>query len=117
MMNKQNLGSEEELGCTYKDGICTELCLNLWFERDWYFLNITESGWFWKQLSRNKVPKDHFFKSVWKSNYPEVHCRTLDVYFQVIKYQLPLRSSIKLVIIDMTYTVWKAIHQAISASS
>ena len=46
MMNKQNLGSEEELGCTYKDGICTELCLNLWFERDWYFLNITESGWF-----------------------------------------------------------------------
>ena len=25
----------------YKDGICAELCLSLWFESDWYFCNIT----------------------------------------------------------------------------
>ena len=30
----------------YKDGICSELCLKLWFDSDWYLCNITESGWF-----------------------------------------------------------------------
>ena len=29
----------------FKEGICTELCLKLWFQRDWYFCNIAESGW------------------------------------------------------------------------
>ena len=46
-----------------------KLCLKLWFERDWYICNITESRWFWEQLFRNKVPNNHFLKSVWKSNY------------------------------------------------
>ena len=48
---------------------------------NWYFCNITEPGWFWKRL-RNKVSKNHFLKSVWKSNCPEVHSETLDSYFQ-----------------------------------
>ena len=43
MMNKQNLGSKESLGVKFKDSICTELCLKLWFEIEWYFYNITES--------------------------------------------------------------------------
>ena len=35
MMNIQNLGSKENLGVKFKDGIYTELCLKLWFEHDW----------------------------------------------------------------------------------
>ena len=46
MMNIQNLGSKESLGVKFKDGICAKLCLKLWFESDWYFYNITESGQF-----------------------------------------------------------------------
>ena len=46
MMNMQNVGSKEGLGGKFKDGICTELCLKLWFVSDWYFCNITEPGWF-----------------------------------------------------------------------
>ena len=62
-MNKRNTGSKESVGVKYKNGICAELCLKLWFESDWYFWNITDSGWFWKRLSRNKVPNNHFVKS------------------------------------------------------
>lgn len=29
-----------------KDGICTKLCLQLWFESDWSFCNVTDSGLF-----------------------------------------------------------------------
>ena len=43
-MNLQNLGSKEKLGVKFKDDISTELFLKLWFERDWYFCNITESN-------------------------------------------------------------------------
>ena len=43
---------------------------------------ITETGWVWKQLSRNTVSNNHFLKPVWKTNCPEVHCGTLDSYFQ-----------------------------------
>ena len=46
MVNIQNLGSKESLGVKFKDRIYTEFCLKLWFESDWYFYNITESGWF-----------------------------------------------------------------------
>ena len=46
MMNIRNLGSKESLVVIFKDGICTKLCVKLWFESDWYFCNITESGWF-----------------------------------------------------------------------
>ena len=56
--------------------------LKLWFEGDWYFCNVADSGWFWKQLSRNKVPNNHFLKPIRKSNCPEAHCETLDRYFQ-----------------------------------
>ena len=28
----------------FKECMCTELCLKLWFESDWYFYNIAESG-------------------------------------------------------------------------
>ena len=40
-MNMRNLGSKESLGVKLKDGICFQLCLKLWFERGWYFCNIT----------------------------------------------------------------------------
>ena len=38
--------SKGSLGVKYKDDICTELCLKIWFESDWYFCNITKPGWF-----------------------------------------------------------------------
>ena len=59
MMNIRNLGPKESLGVKFKDGICTELYLKLW-----YFCNITESGWFSKQLFKKKDPNNHFPKSV-----------------------------------------------------
>ena len=46
MMNIQNLGSKEKVGVKFKEGGCAELCLKLWFEGNWYFCNITKSGWF-----------------------------------------------------------------------
>ena len=46
MMNIRNLGSKESLGVKIKGGIYVELCLKHWFESDWYFCNITESGRF-----------------------------------------------------------------------
>ena len=49
-----------------------QICLELWFESNWYFCIITESGWFWKWLSRNKVPTNHFLKSAQKQPYADV---------------------------------------------
>ena len=46
MISKQILGPKEKLGVEFKDGIRAELCLTLWFKRDWYFSNNTELGWF-----------------------------------------------------------------------
>ena len=46
MMNIQNLGSKENVGVKFKECICAELCLKLWFESDLYFCNITKSEWF-----------------------------------------------------------------------
>ena len=44
----------------------------------------------WKQLSKNRVPNNHFQKSIWKSNCPEAHFGTQDSYSnQINKYQLP----------------------------
>ena len=43
---KHTIGSKESVGVKFKEGICAELCLKLWFESDWYFCNITKSGWF-----------------------------------------------------------------------
>ena len=60
MMNIRNLGSKESVGVWYNDGICAKLCLKIWFESYCYFCNIIESGWFWKWLSRSKVPNNHF---------------------------------------------------------
>ena len=39
----QNLDLKDRLGVKFKDSICDELCLKLWFESDWYFFNIIES--------------------------------------------------------------------------
>ena len=72
MMNIRTLGSKGSVGIKYKDDISTKLCVKLWFESDWYFCNITESGWFWKRLSRNKVPNNHFLKSAQKEPYADV---------------------------------------------
>ena len=43
MMNIRNLGPKGSAGVNFKEGICTELCLKLQFERDGYFCNIIES--------------------------------------------------------------------------
>ena len=72
MMNIQNPGSKESLEVKFNDGQCTRLCLKLWFESRCYFCNITESRWFWKQLSGNKFPDNHFVKSVQKQPYANV---------------------------------------------
>ena len=65
-MNIWNLGSKESLRVKFKDGIWVELCLKLLFKSNWYFCNVTESEWFWKQLFRIKVLNNLFLKSVWK---------------------------------------------------
>ena len=41
----RNLGLKESVGVKFKEGICAKFCLKLWFESDWYFCNITKSGW------------------------------------------------------------------------
>ena len=38
MMNVQNLGSKGSLWVKFKNGICAELCLKLWFESDYLFV-------------------------------------------------------------------------------
>ena len=48
MLNIQKLGLKESVDVTFKEGICAELCLKPWFESDWYFCKITESGWFFE---------------------------------------------------------------------
>ena len=34
---------KESVGVKFKEGICAELCLKLWFKSDWHFCNITKS--------------------------------------------------------------------------
>ena len=51
---------KKEAGVKYKNDICVGLCLKLLFESDWYFCNITLSGWFLKLLTRNEVSNNHF---------------------------------------------------------
>ena len=65
MMNVWNLGSKETVGVIFKEGICAKLCLKHWFESDWHFCNITQSGWFWNSLSREKVLNHQFLKSLY----------------------------------------------------
>ena len=72
MINMWNLGPKGSVGVKYKDVIRTKLCLKLWLESDWYFCNFTESGWFWMRLSRNKIPNNHFLKSIQKQPYADV---------------------------------------------
>ena len=38
------LSSQESIGVKFKGNIYTELCLNLWFENDWYFCKFTLDG-------------------------------------------------------------------------
>ena len=72
MMNIRNLGSKESVAINYKDGICAKLCVKFWFESRWCFCNITELGSFSKQLFKNKVPNNHFEKSVQMQLYAYV---------------------------------------------
>ena len=37
--NIPNLGPKGKVGVIYKDDLCTELRLKLWFESDWYFFS------------------------------------------------------------------------------
>ena len=99
------------LGVKFKDGICAEICLKLWFESDWYFCNTTESGRFWKWLSRKKILFNHFLKSLWKSSCPKAHCGTLNSYFQSNdKYHLSLTRFDQISDPKHSILEWKAIH-------
>ena len=46
----------------FKNGICTELSLKLWFENELYFFNITKLGWFRKRQSKKKLLNKDFLK-------------------------------------------------------
>ena len=67
-MNIQNLGSKESVGFKYIDGIYAQFFLKVGFESNW---KATESRWF-QIRSRNKVPNNHFVKSVQKQPYADV---------------------------------------------
>ena len=49
-----------------KGSISTELYLKVRFECDWYFCNITKSGWLWKQMFWDKILNNHFLKPAQK---------------------------------------------------
>ena len=50
MMNIRNLGSQESVGVKYIDGICTKICLKIWFESDWYFvILLSQDGFKWNR--------------------------------------------------------------------
>ena len=68
-----------------------------------------------KAMVQKQAPNNHFLRSVWKSNCPEVHCGTN----QMVSISFPVHGSIKLVIINMTYTYLyvKLSTKLISASS
>ena len=40
MMSIPNLGSKQNVGNKFKEGICTKLCLKLWFDSNWYFVKL-----------------------------------------------------------------------------
>ena len=68
--------------------------------------NITESGWFWKRLPRNKVSDNFFLKSVWKKWLSRYLLQNSGQLFPIkwLSINLPICGWIKLVIINMTYT-------------
>ena len=55
----------KSIGVKYIDGRYAKFLLKLWFESNWYFCNVTESRCLQMQ-SRNKVPNNHFIKSLQK---------------------------------------------------
>ena len=71
MLNLQNLGSQENVGIKYIDGLCNKFGLKLWFENDWYFCNSIKSRWF-QMRSRNKAPNNHFVRLLQKQPYEDV---------------------------------------------
>ena len=113
-MNMQNLVSKESLGVKFKDSIYTGLCLKLWFESNWDFCNFTELWWFWKGLSRNKVPNSHFVESIWKSN--------IAVFWTVISnkmimYHFPNTRFDYFVIINITYLYGKLFTKSLAQAA
>ena len=78
-----------------------QIAFKLLFEGNWLFCNITESGCFLMPLSRTKIPNNHLLKSVRKSNFPQIHCRTQGRYFGSNEcVSFPIHILIKLVIIN-----------------
>ena len=70
--------------------MCRLVFKKLLLQSHWYFCNITESGWFWKRLPRNKGPNNYILKPVWKSNYSKSIAELWAVISDwMIKYQLP----------------------------
>ena len=62
--NIPNLGSKRSVGVIYKDDLCTELRLKLWFESDWYFFLILPSlNGFKSNCREKKIPNNYFLKS------------------------------------------------------
>ena len=75
-----------------RNSICPELCLKLWFENDWYFCNIIESGWYWIRLTRKKfqtrTSQSQFEKVTIQKSIAELWTV---ISHQMIKHQLPHR--------------------------
>ena len=85
MMNIRNLGSKESVGVKFKEGIYTELCLKLWFESNWYFCKITESGWFWKRRGRKEESPKQLLPKV-TSEIAVRRCSSRKVFLEISQY-------------------------------
>ena len=59
--------------------------LKQFFENGWLFCNITELGWFWKQLSRKKALYNPFLKSLQYQSYA-VKCSSKWVFLEISQY-------------------------------
>ena len=93
MMNKQYLSSKESILVKFKDSICNELCLKLWFGIDWYFGSHKQNS---KQYFLIQFEKVTVHKSI--AEHWTVFSN------QILSSSILIRESIKLVIINMTYS-------------
>ena len=73
----RNLGSKETLGLKFKDGVCAEFYLKLWFESNFVIL-LRQDGF------ESNFPKTKFQTITCLTQFEKVaiHCGTLDNYFQ-----------------------------------
>ena len=86
MINTRNLGSKGSVRVKCKDCICAELCLKLWFESDWYFRNIIESGRFKSNCPKTKFQTNTFLSQFRSSRTQMVLKIGLLKHFTTVKH-------------------------------